>query len=185
MKKFFEFTDRISDKVFGFTDRIADKLFKSPKINSMFKKIVSREMFDYLLFGVLTTVVNFISFHLCEKLFGTKLALVSNIIAWIVSVLFAFVTNKFIVFRSNSTDSKTLTKEFVSFTGARLLSLGIEELGLIIAQFVFNADKKVFHILSHDISGTMTSKIILSVIVVILNYIFSKLFIFKNKDKES
>lgn len=185
MKKFFEFTDRISDKVFGFTDRIADKLFKSPKINSMFKKIVSREMFDYLLFGVLTTVVNFISFHLCEKLFGTKLALVSNIIAWIVSVLFAFVTNKFIVFRSTGTDSKTLTKEFVSFTGARLLSLGIEELGLIIAQFVFNADKKVFHILSLDISGTMTAKIFLAVIVVILNYIFSKLFIFKNKDKES
>ena len=133
----------IMKRIFEFTDRIADKLFKSPKLNSLFKKIVSREMFDYLLFGVLTTVVNFICFHLCEKLFGTELALVSDIIAWIVSVLFAFVTNKFIVFRSNSTDSKTLTKELVSFTGARLLSLGIEELGLIIAQFVFNADKKV------------------------------------------
>lgn len=169
------------DKIFKFTDKIIDKLFKNEKLNSLLKKIVSREMFDYLLFGVLTTVVNLVSFAACERMLGTKLSLVSNIVAWVVAVLFAFVTNKFFVFRSKSMDFKTLSKEFISFTGARVLSLGIEELGLIIGQFVFHADEKVFHIASYEISGTMVTKLLLAVIVVILNYIFSKLFIFKEK----
>lgn len=169
------------NKIFEFTDKIIDKLIKNEKLNSLIKKIVSREMFDYLFFGVLTTVVNIGVLALCEKAFGAHLVLVSNVIAWIVAVIFAFVTNKFFVFHSKNMDSKTLSKEFFPFAGARLFSLGIEEAGLFIAQFVFYADEKVFDILSFEISGTMMAKILLSVIVVILNYIFSKLFIFKNK----
>ena len=170
------------NKIFAFTDKIIDKLIKNEKLNNLLKKIVSREMFDYLFFGVLTTVVNLGSFALCEKLIGADLSLVSNVIAWIAAVLFAFVTNKFFVFHSKSMDSKTLSKEFVSFTGARLFSLGVEEAGLFIAQFVFHADDKIYNLLSLEISGTMVTKIILSVIVVIMNYVFSKLFIFKSKN---
>ncbi len=169
------------NKIFEFTDKIIDKLIKNEKLNTLAKKIISREMFDYLFFGVLATVVNIGVFALCEKLLGTSLSLVSNVIAWIAAVLFAFVTNKFFVFRSKSLDGKTLSKEFVSFTGARLFSLGVEELGLWIAQFFFNADEQVFDVFSYEISGTMMAKIALSVIVVIMNYVFSKLFIFKNK----
>lgn len=169
------------DKIFAFTDKIIDKLFKNEKLNAFLKKIVNREMFDYLFFGVMTTVVNLGSFALCEKVLGTKLSLLSNIIAWIVAVIFAFVTNKFIVFRSKSTDTKTLSKEFISFTGARLVTLGIEEAGLLFSQFLLHADEKIFHIASLEITGTMVTKLLLAVIVVILNYIFSKLFIFKEK----
>lgn len=169
------------NKIFGFTDKTIDKFIKNEKFNALAKKIISREMFDYLFFGVLATVVNIAVFALCEKIMGTSLSLVSNIIAWVAAVLFAFITNKFFVFHSKSTDSKTLFKEFTSFTAARLFSLGVEEAGLFIAQFVFHAEEKVFNILSLEISGTMMAKIALSVVVVIMNYIFSKLFIFKNK----
>lgn len=169
------------DKIFDWIAKFIDKYFKNSKLNSLLKKVFSREMFDYLLFGVLTTVVNLVCFHLFEKLLGSKYSLISNVIAWIAAVLFAFVTNKFLVFRSKETDIKTLSSEFLSFTGARLFSLGVEELGLFIAQQAFNADTKVFDILSIKISGMMTAKIVLAVVVVILNYIFSKLFIFKKK----
>ena len=85
------------DKIFEFTDKIIDKLIKNEKLNSLLKKIINREMFDYILFGVLTTVVNLVVFALFEKILGTKFALITNIIAWIAAVAFAVVTNKFIV----------------------------------------------------------------------------------------
>ena len=167
------------NKIFDFIAKFIDKHFKNPKLNAFLKKILSREMFDYLFFGVLTTVVNLVCFHLFKKLLGSKYSLISNVIAWIVAVLFAFVTNKFWVFKSKATDKKTFFRELLSFTEARLFSLGVEELGLFIAQYWIDAENKVYDILSIEISGMMTAKIILAVIVVILNYIFSKLFIFK------
>ncbi len=162
------------DKLFEFTDNIIDKLFKNEKINSLLKKIVNREMFDYIVFGALTTVVSIVSLWLFNKFFGVKLVLFNNVLSWVLAVTFAFITNKFIVFKSESTESKTLIKEILSFTGARLLSLGVEEVGLGIAQFVFHVDYK----------GAMIAKLILQVIVVIMNYFLSKLFIFKDKNKE-
>lgn len=156
-------------KVFEVTDKIIDSLFKSEKINSLLKKIINIEMFYYIVFGALTTVISIGSLWIFNKLFGEKLLLLNNILSWILAVAFAFVTNKFIVFKSIKTDNKTLFKEILSFTGARLLSLGIEEAGLAIAQFAFHVDKK----------GAMIAKIILQIIVVIINYILSKLFIFK------
>lgn len=166
------------DKLFEFTDRIIDKLFKNPKLNSMLKKVINLEMFLYIVFGVLTTVVNIVVLYLFEKNFGTKYDLIFNIIAWIAAVAFAFVTNKFFVFRSKSTKSQTLFKEMISFTAARLFSLGVEEAGLAIAQFVFHADKKTYIL---GLTGTMVAKLILQIIVVIMNYVFSKLFIFKDR----
>lgn len=167
------------NKIFEFTDKIIDKLIRNPKLNSFAKKIINLEMFYYILFGVLTTVVNLVVFRLCEDWLGKKYTLITNVIAWVVAVAFAFVTNKFIVFKSKSTKSVTLLKEITAFVTARLFSLGIEELGLFIAQYIFHADKKV--ILSF--SGTMVAKFILQIIVVILNYIFSKLYIFKDNKK--
>lgn len=74
-------------------------------------------------------------------------------------------------------------KEIPSFVAARLFSLGVEELGLIIFVNFLHFDSKVFHIplINFDLSGEMTAKIILAVVVVILNYFFSKLIIFKKK----
>lgn len=169
------------NKIFEFTDKLIDKLFKSEKINSFLKKIINREMFDYLFFGVLATIVSLVSFWIFDKILGPKLALISNVISWIITVAFAFFTNKFFVFHSTKTDGSTLLKEIISFTGARLFSLGVEEAGLFIAQFAFHADKKLYF---GSISGMMIAKIILQVVVVIMNYVFSKLFIFKDKKEK-
>ncbi len=167
------------NKIFEFTDNLIDKHIKNPKLNSMLKKVINLEMFLYIVFGVLTTVVNLVVFKIFEKLLGTKFALITNIIAWIAAVAFAFVTNKFLVFRSKSTESQTLLKEIISFTAARLFSLGVEEAGLAVAQFVFHADEKKFIL---GLTGTMVAKLILQIIVVIMNYVFSKLYIFKDKE---
>lgn len=169
------------DKIFEFTDKIIDKIFKNEKLNSMMKKIVNKEMFYYILFGVLTTVVSLVTFWIFDKILGSKLALVSNVLSWIFAVAFAFITNKFIVFNSKKTDRSTLMKEIISFTGARLFSLGVEELGMFIAQFGFHADEKVYF---KSVGGMMIAKVILQIIVIIINYIFSKLYIFKDKNKK-
>lgn len=169
------------DRIFEFTDKLIDRWFKNEKINSLLKKIINREMFDYIVFGVLATLVSLVTFWLFDKLLGPKFALISNVISWIITVTFAFFTNKFFVFHSKSTDSGTLMKEIISFTGARLFSLGVEEAGLFIAQFVFHADKKMYF---STLSGMMIAKIFLQIVVVIMNYVFSKLFIFKNKKTE-
>lgn len=161
--------------IFDFTDKIIDKLFKNEKINSFLKKIVNLEMFYYILFGALTTVISIGSLWIFNKLFTEKYLLINNILSWILAVAFAFVTNKFIVFKSDKTDKNTLFKEILSFTSARLLSLGVEEAGLAIAQFVFHVDEK----------GAMIAKLILQVIVVIMNYVLSKLFIFKDKKENN
>ena len=167
-------------KIFEFTDRIIDKLFKNEKINSLLKKIINLEMFYYILFGVLTTVVSIVSFALMEKLLGADMVLINNVISWICAVLFAFVTNKFIVFGSKSMEAKTVIRELIAFAGARLVTLGIEEAGLFIAKLL-HADEKIYHLLSFEITGTLVAKLLLQIIVIVLNYIFSKLFIFKDK----
>lgn len=123
-----------------------------------------REVLTYLVFGVLTTVVNILSFYILRK-FGVEVYY-SNIIAWILSVVFAFVTNKLFVFESKDKSKKESLKELFNFFGFRLLSLGIDTLALYLLLNVVNV-------------GEMIAKIISNVVVIILNYIFSKLFVFK------
>lgn len=158
------------------------------KLKAIFKKIVNKETILYVVFGVLTTLVNFVAFKLFtmvfDKLISSQLGVhISNVLAWIFAVAFAYVTNKLFVFESKSWKGKVLAKEIPSFVAARLFSLGVEELGLIIFVNFLHFDSKVFHIplINFDLSGEMTAKIILAVVVVILNYFFSKLVIFKNK----
>lgn len=141
------------------------------------KKLFNRETVSYLIFGVLTTVINYVVFGLILHFFGTGSTLIANIIAFIFAVTFAFITNKVYVFKSRIWSAGVLKKEILSFLGARLFSLGIEELGLWIC-LLAGVDK--LELLS--VNGMMIAKLVLSVIVVILNYIFSKFFIFKNKE---
>jgi len=151
----------------------------------MLKKILNKETILYLVFGVLTTVVNLVSFKLLNVVLGKDLYLVSNVIAWFVSVVFAFVVNKLFVFESKSWEIKSTLKEIVKFFSARVFSLVVEEIGLLLLVDV--AGLKYFTldwIKSFPISGEMIAKIILAVIVVIMNYFFSKFFIF-GKDKKN
>lgn len=178
------------NKFFEFTDRFFDKHIHNAKLNSALKKIFNLEMFYYLFFGLLATLVSISTYFLFKKLLGEKYTLIANIISWIITVTFAFITNKFIVFKSKSTESETLIKEIISFTAARLLSLGVEEAGLAIAQFVFHSDKVLLFTVNlaagqtYRFTGTDLAKLILQIIVVIMNYVLSKLFIFKDKSKD-
>ena len=132
---------------------------------SWYNKI--KEILWYGFFGVLTTLVNIISFYLLDKT-GMNVYL-NNFIAWFLSVLFAFVTNKLFVFNSKSLDKKVIIKEVVSFFFFRILSLGIDMAGMYICISMMNMNR-------------MISKVLMNVIVIVTNYIFSKIFIFKKKE---
>lgn len=130
-----------------------------------------KEIINYLIFGVLTTAVNFIVYILMTKLFNVNEVL-SNAIAWIISVIFAYITNKIYVFESKTRGLKEIIKEFISFVTCRLFS-GILDIGsfyLVVTILGWN---------------DIISKVIISVLVVILNYVFSKIFIFKKKNNEN
>ena len=121
----------------------------------------------YLVFGGLTTLVNIVVFWFCERVMGWPTAS-SNAIAWVLAVLFAFVTNKLFVFESKSMEAKTVLREFGSFVLARVISGGID-MGIVL----LGVD--VLHI------DSLIVKIVSNVIVVILNYIASKFFIFRKE----
>ncbi len=151
----------------------------------MLKKILNKETILYLVFGVLTTVVNLVSFKFLNIVLGKDLYLVSNVIAWFISVVFAFIVNKLFVFESKSWEVKSTLKEIGKFFSARVFSLVVEEVGLLLLVDVAGLkDFTLNWIESFPISGEMISKVILAVIVVIMNYFFSKFFIF-GKDKKN
>ena len=126
-----------------------------------------KEQILYIVFGVLTTAINIIAFFVCSRLMNLGL-IPSNIIAWILSVLFAFVTNKIYVFNSKNYNFSVVLRELIDFIISRGAT-GILDLGLM---YLF-----VSVIGIED----MISKIVINIIVIILNYILSKLYVFKNK----
>ena len=149
------------------------------KIKTLFIKY--KEIITYIIFGVLTTLVNFFSFWLFTKIFGEDLYLVNNAIAWVVGVVFAYVTNKLFVFESKSWDLKLITKEITGFLGARIFSFLVEEGGMFLFISVLDLGEKSLDLLGFTITGQFMVKILLAVIVVVLNYVFSKFIIFKRQ----
>jgi len=140
-----------------------------------------REIFSYLIFGFLTTAVNILIFMAFTYILGEKLYLISNLIAWIGAVIFAFVVNKLFVFKSSTRNMRKLMAEILEFIGARVFSFLFEELGLFVLVKLTPLGKVSFDFLTFAVTGQLISKIILAVIVVILNYFFSKYVIFKKK----
>ena len=145
------------------------------------KKLLNRETILYIVFGVATTVVNYIVFHiLYNVLWHQNHSLAANAAAFVAAVIFAFVVNKLFVFESRSWDGATLKREIPSFLGARIGSFGIEEAGLFLAEKVF----KLGGVIAITLGGTAFDwitvvKIALAFVVVALNYVFCKLFVFK------
>lgn len=125
----------------------------------------SKEFIWYLFFGFITTVINLGVFMFLDKM-RINLYL-NNSIAWIVSVLFAFFTNKYFVFTSKL--KKNMICEMGSFFLFRIISLAIEMFGLFIFIDIFDINK--FFI-----------KLVMCVVIVIVNYIFSKIFVFKKSN---
>ncbi len=140
-------------------------------ITDLFKKY--REIIMYLIFGVSTTLVNWVVYTLLIKLADADVTL-ANGIAWLAAVTFAYVTNKLYVFESKSWAASVLVKEIVSFYGARIAS-GVFEIFLPALLIKIGLDQAVF-----GIDGFL-AKAVVSVLVIVLNYIFSKLFVFRKK----
>lgn len=135
------------------------------KIIDLYKKY--EEIINYLIIGVSTTIVSLLTYYLCVYTFlNPEDALqlqIANIISWIVSVTFAFFTNRSFVFKSKN---KNILKEATTFVGSRVTTLLIDMglMFLFVTLLGFN-DKII--------------KIVVQVIVIVLNYILSKLFVFK------
>ena len=125
-----------------------------------------KEIITYLIFGGLTTVINFIVYIACTKGFGIN-EIISNVIAWVISVLFAYITNKIYVFDSKSKDIKTIFKEIISFFACRVATLVVFDIAL------FWLMVNVLNI--NDIAV----KVINQVLVIVFNYVFSRVIIFK------
>ena len=140
-----------------------------------------KELIIYVLFGGLTTVVNLTVFELFTRLLGSERYLITNVIAWFAAVSFSFVTNKIWVFESKSWNLRILTKEVFSFFAARVLTLGIEEAGLYFFVDILSFSEISFKLFSFEIGGELIAKGLIAVVVVVINYIISKLFIFKKK----
>lgn len=135
-------------------------------IRKLWDKFVNRETISYFIFGVLTTAMDWGVFTLMKyNSINYKTATVG---AWCAAVLFAFVTNKFFVFQSRSLSPAYLTREFFSFVTFRALSGGFTLAAMIV-------------MVDYMALNDYVSKLIVSVIVLVLNYILSKIFIFRKK----
>ena len=134
-----------------------------------FRALVEKywDILSYLFFGGLTTLVNFVIYYPCYNWLHMT-ATVSNVIAWAVAVAFAYVTNKPFVFQSHDWSAKTVIPELTKFVGCRVGS-GLLETALIF----LTVD------LLHFNGNVM--KLLLAVVVVILNYVASKLLVFKKE----
>lgn len=151
-------------------------------MNKIRKLIIKyKELIVYGIFGICTTVVNLLVFKLSNVILGDENYLISNIIAWVAAVIFAYITNKLWVFESKSWEYSVVLKEVPSFFAARVFSFLVEEVGLYIFVDLLHFNEYSLSVQYFDFSGEMIAKIILAFIVVVLNYLFSKVFIFKKK----
>lgn len=130
------------------------------KNNSNFKEVV-----NYLIFGFLTTLVNFLCYYIGHQLFGNVNLLIINIFAWIVSVLFAYFTNRAYVFQSNANTRNEKNRELFSFFTGRISTLVIEEI-IIWIGFSLTFDDMII-------------KLFAQFVVIVLNYVISKFLVFK------
>lgn len=145
---------------------IFDKIMMLPVLRvfqPQYKKY--KEPLLYLLFGTLTTLVSILTFACFTFVFDIN-ELASNVFSWILSVTFAYITNRIWVFDAKTKTFSELLRQIISFFSSRLVTLGVEELIMLIFVICLGF-------------GSMIIKIIAQIIVIALNYFISKLWIFK------
>lgn len=152
----------------GFIMMIVINIFECKKTRCLMMKFCkNKEIIMYLIFGVLTTAVSLCTYYLCTYTFldaSSDFELqIANVISWIVAVIFAYVTNRKYVFNSKNNNVK---KEFVTFCKSRLLTLLLDMLFMFIFVSLLKFDDKII-------------KMIVQILIIISNYIFSKLLVFK------
>ena len=143
------------------------------KIIELYKKY--EEIINYLIIGVLTTIVNLVvKYALLFTILNASNPMqlqIAVIISWIIACIFAYITNRKIVFKSKS---NKILKEFISFVFARIFTLLLE----MLIMFIFVTSFK----LNSDLWVVIWS-IVAQVVVIVVNYILSKLVIFKNENR--
>lgn len=138
-------------------------------MKELVKKFLNREVIMYLIFGVLTTIVSLAVYYgLIFTILNPENAIqlqIANIISWIAGVIFAYVTNRKYVFESKETNK---VKEVSKFVTSRLSTLFLDMLVMFIGVTLLKANDKII-------------KLISQVLVILANYILSKLFVFKKE----
>ena len=140
------------------------------KCLKVYKK--NEEIINYLIVGGLTTLISLVVYYICVHTFlnpnnGFELQ-IANIISWIAGVSFAYVTNRIFVFKSKE---KNILKECTSFVGSRIITLLLDMFIMFLFVTVFKIDDLI-------------AKIISQIVVIVGNYIISKLFVFKKKKEQ-
>ncbi len=132
----------------------------------------NKMLVNYVIFGVVTTIVSYIAFFIPRQLLSMDLV-VSNVISWVCAVTAAYITNTLWVFENRPKNFKEFSWQFITFYGSRLFTLGVETLIMWICVEAMNIENVIYE---------MIVKMAASVVVLILNYFFSKLIIFKKKE---
>lgn len=139
------------------------------KLTKIIKKVCTREVILYLIFGVCTTLISLIVYYaLIFTILNPENAIqlqIANILSWIAGVAFAYVTNRKYVFESKETNK---VKEFSKFVTSRLVTLFLDMFIMFVGVTCLKGNDKIV-------------KLISQVLVIIGNYVFSKIFVFKNK----
>ena len=140
------------------------------KIFDLYKKY--QEIINYLIVGVLTTVVSIVTYFIFSLILDIEnniLFILANVLSWICAVVFAYITNKKFVFNTTTSSKKEELKVFSMFVSSRITTLLIELAFMFITVKVILINDKI-------------AKVIAQFIVIVLNYILSKLFVFKKKN---
>ena len=124
-----------------------------------------KDVIFYLVFGVLTTVVNIVTYWVCVHILGASV-MVGTILAWVLAVFFAYITNRSLVFHSSASGTDEIMKEITSFFACRI-GTGVVDWVIML----------VFVTILHF--NDMIIKMLANIIVIVLNYILSKFVIFK------
>lgn len=135
-------------------------------INTIIKKFMTKEVILYVVFGVLTTLVNVGTFYVLTNFLHYN-ENIANIIAILLAVIFAYITNRKLVFNSKASSFSEIFFEICKFFSARFFTMVVEFFGFML---LFN----VLHI------PNLISKISITVLVIVLNFFLSKFFAFKN-----
>ena len=146
------------------------------KIQELYYKY--EEALWYIFFGVLTTVVSFVSAGISKyalELIGANthvISIVSTVFSWICAVTFAYITNRLWVFDSKASGTREIVTEAAAFYGGRIFTLIVETVMMELGNSIIGINYWV-------------TKIIANVVVLILNFVISKLFVFKDKKEKN
>ena len=151
------------EKIENFCLKILEKIHLK-KIADLYRNYVS--VMRYLIFGVITTIINIVTYVLCYNILNIP-NLISNSIAWVISVLVAYLTNRKSVFNSNANTRREVFIEIIRFFVSRLATLVLDQ-----AIMFITVDKFGWN--------SILMKIVSNIIVIIANFILSKLVVFKN-----